>query len=216
MERTFWIVFQMCIRWSWSSPGRLPHSILKTPTVLGSYEKLSYWISRLMMLYQRWPRTISHFSSSTVSWKLCCISRSKHRWNFCRLLCDHLAQIELLQILNKLVKGNKGIKPAMLWEFLDRMATTLSQSQNASNVTIPCIWPGMAQILAILLVPLIGSWSVFTKRRLLTRCMSCWHTSITNQLVNKLETSSDTEDKSILRDLLVISIQIGSTISGKF
>lgn len=79
--------------------------------------------------YRGRPGTNSHSSSSMGNWGHRYSSTKKHSWKFCGSFRDNLTQIQLSRIWNTLAKRNKGIKPALLWEFLARMKTKLWKSQ---------------------------------------------------------------------------------------
>lgn len=124
---------------------------------LSSHEKLVYRKGGLVHHCRELPRKISHFSSSTVSWRNCYSSSRKHRWKFCGLCCYNLADTSQSRILNTSYKEEKSIKPALLRSFLARMATTLSQYLALSTATIPGILLSIFRSLTIQIVQLLGS-----------------------------------------------------------
>lgn len=121
LRRNEWMscfVCQKCISWCLSSLRRFPRPIVEVPNVSISHKKVFYRITGFTNLYWEWPRTISHFSSSTVNWRHRSRPISKQKWIICRLCCDNLGCIQILQILNMLDNGDTRTKLALLRDFL--------------------------------------------------------------------------------------------------
>lgn len=139
------LVCQKCISWSWTSTIKSPHPIVEMSIALSFYEDLYYRISRLMTLYRGWWHTNVHSSSSKVSRWHRYSSTRKQRWKFGKICHKNFAQIQQFKLWNKFDKRIPGIKPALLWEFLTQMETTLWHSQAASTAKNRQIWLRIAQ-----------------------------------------------------------------------